>query len=61
MFPTIEQEMLFGKMSAIQDLLRIAYAAEGDNRKRLFAVAVDMINELAGLLAVKAPEIEEDD
>ena len=61
MFPTLEQEMLFGKISAIQDLLRIAYNAEGDNRAKLFAVAVDMINELSALLAAKAPEMEEDD
>lgn len=61
MFPNIEQEILFQKFNAIQDLIRIAYAAEGDNRARLFDVARNMIGELADLLAAKSPATEEDE
>ena len=61
MWPNIEMETIMAKLDALRDVLRIAYGSEGKTRESLFATAVTMVNELAALVAAKAPEEEEDD
>lgn len=61
MWPNIEMETIMAKLDALRDVLRIAYGSEGKTRESLFATAVTMVNDLAALVAAKAPEEEEDD
>lgn len=61
MWPNMEQDIIFGKLDAIRDLIRIAYGTEGENRARLFETASSMIVELGQAVADKAPEMEEDE
>ena len=61
MWPNIEMDVIMAKLDALRDVLRIAYGSEGKTRESLFATAVTMVNELAALVAAKAPEEEEDD
>lgn len=61
MWPNMEIDMMMGKMDAIRDIVRIAYGAEGENRSRLFAAALDMLRELADNMEQKAPEMEDDE
>ena len=61
MWPNIEMDVIMAKLDAIRDVIRIAYGSEGKTRESLFATAVTMVNELAALVAAKAPEEEEDD
>lgn len=61
MWPNIEMDVIMAKLDALRDVLRIAYGSEGKTRESLFATAVTMVNDLAALVAAKAPEEEEDD
>lgn len=61
MWPPIEMDVIMAKLDALRDVLRIAYGSEGKTRESLFATAVTMVNDLAALVAAKAPEEEEDD
>lgn len=61
MWPGMELDMMMGKMDAIRDITRIAYGAEGDNRRRLFETARDMLRELADGLEQKAPDEPDDE
>lgn len=61
MWPNIEMDVIMAKLEALRDVLRIAYGSEGKTRESLFATAVTMVNDLAALVAAKAPEEEEDD
>lgn len=61
MWPNIEMDVIMAKLDALRDVLRIAYGSEGKTRESLFATAVTMVNELAALVAAKAPEEMEDD
>ena len=61
MWPNIEMDVIMAKLDALRDVLRIAYGSEGKTRESLFATAVTMVNELAALVATKAPEEMEDD
>lgn len=60
MWPGMEMDMLFSKIEAIRDIIRIAYGTEGENRTRLFETARSMLAELAGKLEEKAPEQDDD-
>lgn len=61
MWPNIEMDVIMAKLDALRDVLRIAYGSEGKTRESLFATAVTMVNDLAALVAAKAPEEMEDD
>lgn len=61
MWPNIEMDVIMAKLDAVRDVVRIAYGSEGKTRESLFATAATMINELAAVVAAKAPEEEEDD
>ena len=61
MWPNIEMDVIMAKLDAVRDIVRIAYGSEGKTRESLFATAVTMVNELAALVAAKAPEEMEDD
>lgn len=64
MWPSTPFDVLMGKLDAIRDLARIAYASEGANRSRLFATARDMLGEISDLIKEEAPApivTEEDD
>ncbi len=61
MWPNIEMDVIMAKLDAVRDVIRIAYGSDGKTRESLFATAVTMVNELAALVAAKAPEEEEDD
>lgn len=61
MWPNIEMDVIMAKLDAVRDVIRIAYGSEGKTRESLFATAVTMVNELAALVAAKAPEEMEDD
>ena len=61
MWPSTPFDILMGKLDAIRDIARIAYASEGANRSRLFATARDMLGELAELIQEEAPSSDEED
>ena len=61
MWPTTPFDAMMGKLDAVRDIVRIAYASEGANRSRLFATARDMLGEMADLIKEEAPAMEEED